>query len=159
MKIITYPNPILRQNCQPVSNPTDPAFQQLILDMIKTLRASQGIGLAAPQVGRNLQLCVVEVENELFVLINPVIKKLSGDILIAEEGCLSFPGKFIPVKRYEKIKIKALDMNGKKQVIRARGLLARVFQHEIDHLNGVLFIDQAAASQTFSEETENVSDY
>lgn len=144
MKIITYPNPILRKKNLPVKNPTDPAVQQLVMEMTKLLRASQGIGLAAPQVGENLRLCLIEIENELFVLFNPVIKSLSGKRILSEEGCLSFPGKFLPVERYEKIKVKALDSAGKKQVIRARGLFARALQHEIDHLDGELFIDKVA---------------
>jgi len=142
MKIITYPNPILRKKSLPVKNPTDPAIQKLVLEMTKVLRASQGIGLAAPQVGENLQVCLIEIENELFILFNPQIKSLSGKKIIAEEGCLSFPGKFLPVERYEKIKVKALDSSGKKQIIRARGLFARALQHEIDHLSGELFIDK-----------------
>lgn len=143
MKIIQYPHPALRQKCEKVKNPTDPAIQQFILDMTKTMRANDGAGLAAPQVGKNIQICLAEVENEVFTLINPEIKNLSGKELSAEEGCLSFPGKFLPVKRYEKIKVKAYDSNGKKQIIRARGLLARIFQHEIGHLNGELFVDKA----------------
>jgi len=114
------------------------------MEMTKVLRASQGVGLAAPQVGENIQLCLIEIENELFVLFNPVIKNLSGKKLLAEEGCLSFPGKYLPVERYEKIKVRSLDSAGKKQVIRARGLFARALQHEIDHLSGELFIDKVA---------------
>jgi peptide deformylase len=143
MKIVQYPNPILRQRCEKIKNPTDPVIQQLVLDMIKTMRANDGTGLAAPQIGKNIQLCIIEVDNEVFTLINPEIKNLSGKDLFIEEGCLSFPGKFLPVKRYEKIKVKAYDSNGKKQIIRARGLLSRAFQHEIDHLNGELFVDKA----------------
>ena len=142
MKIVTYPNPILRKKSVPVKDPTDPLMQKLVMEMTKVLRASQGIGLAAPQIGENIQLCLIEIENELFVLFNPVIKSLSGKKILAEEGCLSFPGKFLPVKRYEKIKVKALDSAGKKQVIRARGLFSRALQHEIDHLTGDLFIDK-----------------
>jgi len=134
-----------------VKNPTDAEIQQFILEMIKTLRANRGLGLAAPQVGKNLKIAVIEIDHELFVLINPEIKKLSGEILVMEEGCLSFPGKFLPVPRYEKAKIKAIDMSGKKQIIRAKGLLARALQHEIDHLNGVLFIDRTGEPQTISK--------
>jgi peptide deformylase len=112
--------------------------------MTKTLRASQGLGLAAPQVGENIRLCIIEIENELFVLINPEIKSLSNEKIVAEEGCLSFPGKFMPVERHKRVKVKAIDGNGKAQIIRARGLFARALQHEIDHLNGELFIDKVA---------------
>ncbi len=141
-KIIKYPNAILREKCEKITNPTSPEIQMLILDMIKTLRANEAIGLAAPQIGKNISLCVIEIENELFVLINPVIKKISKEKIVSEEGCLSFPGKFMQVERGEKVKVSALDTNGKKQIIRARGLLARALQHEIDHLSGVLFIDR-----------------
>lgn len=141
--IIKYPNPILRKKSREIKNPTDPAVGQLILDMVKTLRANKGLGLAAPQIGENVKLCVIELDNELFILINPEIKKYYGKEIEMEEGCLSFPGKFLPVKRYEKVKIKAVDTNGKKIIIRAKGLLARAFQHEIDHLNGELYIDRA----------------
>lgn len=144
MKIITYPDPILRKKSLPVKDPTDPAIQNLILEMTKILKASQGIGLAAPQIGKNIQLFLIEIENELFVILNPIIKSLTGKKILAEEGCLSFPGKYLPVKRYEKIKIKALDVTGKKQIIRARGLFARALQHEIDHLMGELIIDKVA---------------
>lgn len=141
--IVKYPNPLLRKKCQEIKNPTDSSVGQLILDMVKTLRANKGLGLAAPQIGENVQLCVVELDNELFVLINPEIKKYYGREIAMEEGCLSFPGKYLPIKRYEKVKVKAIDTNGKKIIIRAKGLLSRAFQHEIDHLNGQLYIDRA----------------
>jgi len=150
MKIIEYPNDILRQKAQPVEDPTSVEIKQLILDMIQTLRANNGLGLAAPQVGKSLRICVVEIENELFVLINPEIKKQSGDEIVCEEGCLSFPNKFLNIKRHKKIKVRATDLNGKKQIIRAKGLLARVIQHEMDHLDGVLIVDRV-------EETEKSS--
>ncbi len=142
LQIITYPDPRLRVDCEEIKKPTDPKIKQLISDMLETLRGHEGIGLAAPQVGHNLKLSVIEIDDEVFVLINPKIKSRSGDKIFMEEGCLSFPGKFITIPRYERVKIKAVDANGKKQVIRARGLLARALQHEIDHLNGKLFVDR-----------------
>lgn len=151
LEIIKYPNPFLRKNSQEVKNPTNPKIKQLIADMTATLRAHEGLGLAAPQVGFGLRLCIVELENELFVLINPQIKKLSGGEVLMEEGCLSFPVKFLPIKRPRKIKVKALDANGEKQTIRAKGLLARAIQHEIDHLNGTLLVDRAKEDRTGSE--------
>jgi peptide deformylase len=142
MKILEYPNEILRNTSEKVKDPTSVEIKQLILDMTKTLRANNGLGLAAPQIGKNLQICVIEIENELFVLINPEIKNLSKEKINSQEGCLSLPNKFLNIDRHKRIKVKATDTNGKKQIIRARGLLARVIQHEIDHLNGVLIVDR-----------------
>ncbi|MEA1925706.1 MAG: peptide deformylase [Patescibacteria group bacterium] len=142
LEIIMYPNDILRQKSQLITDPSDPKIKKLISDMASALNAHNGIGLSAPQVGENVRLCIVEDENEQLVLINPKIKKYSGKEVVMEEGCLSFPGKFIPVKRHMKVKVKFFDASGKKQIIRAKGLLARVLQHEIDHLNGILFIDR-----------------
>ena len=142
MKIIKYPNEILRKVSEKVTDPTSVKTKQLILEMTQTLRANNGLGLAAPQVGENLQICIIEIENELFVLINPEIKSLSKEKIPSQEGCLSFPNKFLDIKRHKRIKVKATDTNGKKQLIRARGLLARAIQHEIDHLNGVLIVDR-----------------
>jgi len=142
MKILEYPNEILRKKSVEVKDPTSVEVKQLILDMIKTLRSNNGLGLAAPQVGKNLRICVIEIENELFVLINPEVKNTSKEELDSEEGCLSFPNKFLQIKRHKRIKVKAIDLNGKKQIIKAKGLLARVIQHEIDHLDGVLIVDR-----------------
>ena len=152
LEIVTYPNPLLRQKSVEIKDPTNPRIKQLIADMTATLRAHKGLGLAAPQVGYSLCLCVLEVDNELFVLINPKIKKLSGDESLMEEGCLSFPGKYLPVKRHQKVKVKALDSNGEKQTIRAKGLLAHALQHEIDHLHGILFIDRAKKEERMENE-------
>ena len=146
LPIVIYPNKILRQKTQKIKNPKDSATRELILDMIETLEKNNGLGLAAPQVGSSVRLCVVKSsynpKSKIFVLINPRIKFKSWKKEIGEEGCLSFPGKFIPVKRHKKIKVKAQDKNGKEMIIKAEGLLARAFQHEIDHLDGVLFIDK-----------------
>ena len=144
-KIVKYPDPILRQKSELIKDPTQPEVQQLILDMLKIMRANEGLGLAAPQIGKNIQLCVIEIEHEVFVLINPQIKKLSGDNVVSEEGCLSFPGKFLPIERADRVKVSAIEANGKKQIIRARGLLARAIQHEVDHLYGILFVDRVAS--------------
>lgn len=154
LELITFPNDILRKKSKRILNPTDDKIKKLIAEMTNTLRANKGVGLAAPQIGENIQLCIIEIEDELFVLINPEIKKLSGDIILAEEGCLSFPGKFLQVERYEKVKVKAIDANGKKQVIRARGFFARALQHEIDHLGGTLFIDYQDVNKNSQKETK-----
>jgi peptide deformylase len=142
MKILEYPNEVLRKISKEVKNPTSVEVKQLILDMIQTLRANNGLGLAAPQVGKNLRICVIEIENELFVLINPEIKTFSKEKIPSEEGCLSFPNKFLNLQRHKRVKVKAIDLNGKNQIIRARGLLARAIQHEMDHLNGILIVDR-----------------
>ena len=142
LEIITYPNDILKRKSHPVNNVDDPKIKKLISDMVTTLDAHDGIGLAAPQVGESLRLCVLRNDDDILILVNPEIKKLSGKKTVMEEGCLSFPGRFIPVMRHSKIKVKSLDAKGNKQIIRAKGLLARALQHEIDHLDGVLFIER-----------------
>lgn len=111
--------------------------------MIATMKDAKGLGLAAPQVGYSLRLFTVNVESKIYVFINPEIKDISAEKIPFEEGCLSVPKIWGPVVRPKKLTIKALDENGKPIKIRAKGLLARVIQHEMDHLNGILFIDRA----------------
>lgn len=142
LEIITYPNPILTQPSQPITNPTDLEIKQLVTEMTKTMRAHDGIGLAAPQVGKNIRLFLVEIDHNLTVFINPEIQKLSGKETRMEEGCLSFPGQYLPIVRSSKVKIKFTDASGQKQIIKATGLLARAIQHEFDHLEGILFIER-----------------
>jgi peptide deformylase len=142
LKIIKYPDNFLRKKTREVSDFTDAKIQRLILDMAKTMETEKGIGLAAPQVGSDLRICLARVDNTLYVLINPEIISYSRAREVFEEGCLSFPGKFFPVERPIRIKIKSRDLNGKRIKIKAEGLLARVLQHEIDHLDGVLIIDR-----------------
>ncbi len=143
LDIVTYPNPILRNENKIITDPTSPEVKQLVSNMLETLRAQEGVGLAAPQIGKNIQLCIVEVDNEVFTLINPVIKKLYGGDIRMEEGCFSFPGKFMPVIRPRNIKLNAIDESGHKYTMHAKGLLSRAIQHEVDHLNGVLLVDRA----------------
>lgn len=143
LPILTYPNVILRQKAKKIKNPKDQEIKELVLDMLETMENSgNALGLAAPQVGKSLQLCIIKLDGKTHILINPKITSKSWKKETGEEGCLSFPEKFIPVKRHLKVKVSALDKEGKKNVIKASGLLARAFQHEIDHLNGVLFIDK-----------------
>lgn len=141
LPIITHPNPILTQKCAPISNPTDLKIKQLITEMTKSMRSHEGLGLAASQVGEAIQLFLTEVDDNLMIFINPEIQKLSGKEVRAEEGCLSFPGKYLPVIRYNKVKIKFTNASGEKQILKTNGLLARAIQHEMDHLNGILFVD------------------
>lgn len=118
-------------------------IQKLIKDMIETMKEAKGLGLAAPQVGVSLRIFIIDVEDKILVFINPEIKDLSEDKIPFEEGCLSVDKIWGPVIRPKKLTIKAINENGQPVKIRAKRLLARVIQHEMDHLNGVLFIDKA----------------
>ena len=144
IKIIKYPNDFLRQKTREVGveDFKSPRLAGLISDMVKVMEFEKGVGLAAPQVGSDFRICVLKVDNELYILINPKIKSTSRKKEIFEEGCLSFPGKFFPVERPLKVKVQARDIAGKKMKIKADGLLSRVLQHEIDHLDGILVIDR-----------------
>jgi len=144
LDITTHPNDILRAKNEEISSEilkTD-KFKQLVLDMVETMHKKDGIGLAAPQIGKNLQICVINTENGDLVLINPKIKKKGFGTDIEEEGCLSIPGVYGTVKRSKKISVNAIAPDGSKINFIAKGLFARVIQHEVDHLNGVLFIDK-----------------
>ncbi|KKS75816.1 peptide deformylase [Candidatus Azambacteria bacterium RIFOXYD1_FULL_42_11] len=143
LKIIQEGGPVLRKKSEPVKDPKAPEIQKLVADMILTMKAANGIGLAAPQIGRSLRLFTVNIEGKIYVFINPEIKDISSEKVPFEEGCLSVQKTWGPVVRPKKLTIKALDENGKPVKIRAKGLLARVVQHEMDHLNGTLFIDKA----------------
>lgn len=142
LKIITHPNKILRKKAQEIENVLDPKIQKLAQDMIKSMNKGKGIGLAAPQVGKSLSLITVNIKDGPLVLFNPKILWFSRKKEIDEEGCLSLPGKYGKIERSYKIKVKAQDREGKKVKFKAEGLLARVLQHEIDHLNGILIIDK-----------------
>jgi peptide deformylase len=140
LSVRKYGDPILRRRAKPVEAVT-PAIRNVIADMIDTMYDEVGLGLAAPQIGVPLRLMVVgdEESREARALINPVITEQGGEIT-AEEGCLSLPGVFAPVTRAEWVRLEAQDPEGRPVAISARGLRARVFQHEMDHLDGVLFI-------------------
>jgi len=139
LKIITYPDPTLRKKSEKVKE-VDNEIKDLIKNMIKTMEKNQGIGLAAPQVGVLKRIIIALTDNGPKAFINPKIIKKTKETEIMEEGCLSFPGLFLEIKRWKGVEIEALDGNGNK--IKADGLLARILQHEIDHLDGVLFIDR-----------------
>lgn len=145
LPIVLHPNKILRQKTRDLGKGDIelPETQQLIDDMIETMRGAKGVGLAAPQIDSDLRLTVVEVEEgNPQVFINPYIVGRSLRKVVGEEGCLSIPGIYGTVKRSKKVTVKYLDQHGKKQTIKADDLLSRVLQHEIDHLEGVLFIDK-----------------
>ncbi|MGI8913293.1 MAG: peptide deformylase [Chloroflexota bacterium] len=139
LPILTGDHPLLRRQAKKVGK-VDRSIQTLLDDMLETMRVAPGIGLAANQVGRLLRLISIEVEDTAYQLVNPELIRSEGEVII-EEGCLSLPGYYADVQRAAKVSVKALTRNGKPIKINADGMLARVLQHEIDHLNGVLFID------------------
>lgn len=144
LPVLAEPHPFLRQIAVEVdpAEITNEKYQQLIADMMLTMRKENGIGLAAIQVEVNERIIVVETKDGAIPFINPEIIKHSNDLEIGEEGCLSVPGQYGSVKRYSSVSVKCLDENGEEQIYDAKGLFARVLQHEIDHLNGILFIDK-----------------
>jgi peptide deformylase len=139
--ILVVGNPVLRQKAKRVSQ-LDRAIQKLIDDMIETMKAAPGVGLAAPQVGVPLRLAVIDVDDKITVIVNPEIVKTSGEAEL-DEGCLSVPGFWGRVSRAERVSVKAQDRRGKELRIRdAEGLFAQALQHEIDHLDGYLYVDR-----------------
>ena len=141
-RVLTYGDPVLRRKSVPVEGGFA-ELRPLVQDMFDTMYDEPGIGLAAPQVGVSLRLLVVgdEEGRGVQVLVNPTITAQGGKVT-AEEGCLSLPGVFAQVTRSEWVTLEAQDLEGKAIAITARGLRSRVFQHELDHLDGVLFIDR-----------------
>jgi peptide deformylase len=145
LNVRKYGDPVLRRRAEPVREVTEDV-RRLAANMIDTMYDEAGIGLAAPQIGVSLRLMVVGDERgrNPRALVNPVITEQGGSIT-AEEGCLSIPGIFADVTRAEWVQVEAHDLEGEPVSIRARGFHARVFQHEMDHLDGVLFIDRLDA--------------
>lgn len=145
LHICTYPEKILSEKAEPITT-IDEELVKLADHMAETMYNAPGIGLAATQVGVAKQLLVADIaprrpESELIVLVNPEIVAAEGELVI-EEGCLSVPDYQAEVKRHERVTVRGLDLKGKEVEIEAEGLLAVVLQHEIDHLNGILFIDR-----------------
>ena len=163
--IVTLPEPVLYRRARPVKK-FDPTLQTLIDDMIDTMRDAPGVGLAAPQVGISERLIVVEyaesltptplpegeeqevrdekeVKPKLYIMINPEVVKTSEETVMGVEGCLSIPGLVGEVERFSEIQIKGLNRRGQPMKVKAKGWLARIFQHEIDHINGVVFTQRA----------------
>lgn len=159
--IVTLPDPVLRRKAHKVTT-FDKDLQVLVEDMIETMRAAPGVGLAAPQISQSIRLIVVEYGDEedeeapkkLYVVVNPEIGEASEEVITETEGCLSVPGLVGDVERYQKVVIKGLNRYGKPAKVKAEGWLARIFQHEIDHLNGVLYTDRATKVWTPKEEEE-----
>lgn len=145
LPIKVFTCPVLRQKSRALKTDElqNKEIQQLILDMEKTMIEKDGVGLAAPQVGHNIRVIVINTQDGILALINPRILRKSWKKEILEEGCLSLPEIFGLVKRSAKVSLVALDKKGKKIRFQASGFFARVIQHEVDHLDGVLFIDKA----------------
>lgn len=146
-EIVVVEDARLRTKCPRVPK-IDDSVRQLIDDMVDTMREAPGIGLAAPQVGVLLRVIVCEVGENLHVLVNPEVVRAEGE-QVADEGCLSIPGYLGEVKRAMKVVVKGKNRSGKEVRIKAEGLLARCFQHEIDHVDGVLFTDRLTDPRTF----------
>jgi peptide deformylase len=155
-KIVTPPNPTLRQKAREVRS-FDENLQKLIDDMVQTMRASKGVGLAAPQVDVSQRVIVIEYaegqedpesedepkEPTLYIMVNPEVSRQSIEKVTANEACLSLPGYFGEVERHDTVTVKGQNRRGDEVKLKAQGWLARVFQHEIDHLDGILYIDRA----------------
>ncbi len=154
LDIVTLPEPVLRRKAHKVAV-FNKELQTLIDNMIHTMREAPGVGLAAPQVGESIRLIVVEfaetdgndsdeeVPKKLYVLINPEIVETSEEMELGVEGCLSVPGLVGEVERHSRIVVKGLNRRGKPMKVKAVGWMARIFQHEIDHLDGIVFPDRA----------------
>lgn len=144
LSIVTYGHPVLSQKAEPIKS-IDDEIVELARNMVETMHAAPGIGLAAPQVNVSKRLITVDLSvgekpDQLLILINPEFLETEGES-VAEEGCLSVPGIQEKVKRPARVRIRGLDLQGKERILEAEGLLARVFCHEIDHINGKLFIE------------------
>lgn len=149
LEILTKENPRLRVKANRVPR-VDDTVRRLMDDMVETMLDAPGVGLAATQVGVSLRVIVMKVDNQLFTLANPEIVRSSGE-QIGYEGCLSVPGYIGEVARAERVTMRALNRSGKEVRIKGEGLLARAMQHEIDHLDGVLFIDRLTSLDTLKE--------
>jgi len=155
LPIITHPNKSLRGKSEEVvKNKIDTEeINQLIRNMIKTMLERDGIGLSAPQIGKNIRLIIINTEDGVLIMFNPKTTKKSWFRQLDQEGCLSVPNTFGSVKRHKKIVCCFLNKQGEEDKIKAEGFLSRVIQHEIDHLDGILFIDKAKNIQKVTEES------
>ncbi len=147
---------VLRQPAKRISS-VDNEIRQIVREMLQTMYSADGIGLAAPQVAVNKQLIVIDCEPDNpaappLVLINPTIKRASREVCADQEGCLSIPGVYMDVIRPEMVEVSYKDEQGRPKTIKATGLLSRAIQHEMDHLNGVLFVDRVDNALALTEE-------
>jgi len=143
LEIRKYGDPVLRERALEVDEIT-PDIKELVKDMIETMYATMGAGLAAPQIGISKRIIIIDgEENELLVLINPVLLKKEGKVY-EEEGCLSVPGIYGKVNRYETVTVEGMNLSGEKVKVTKNGLMGKALQHEIDHLEGFLFVDRVS---------------
>ncbi len=155
--ILNFDKPVLREKAKKVAR-VDTSIQRLIDDLAETMLAAPGAGLAAPQIGVGLRVCVVKGdENQIWALVNPEIVKSDG-VQVGYEGCLSYPGWVGEVARYETVVVKGRNRRGKEVRIKSNGFTARAFQHEIDHLDGILFIDRLTNLDTLRRVEELQAD-
>ena len=149
LPILIVPDAKLRAKCRAVGPADTDAVRELAPRMLATMYKAPGIGLAAPQVGTLLRMCVVDIQKDdvrtPMVLVNPEITAVSQELHTREEGCLSLPGQYADVTRPAEVKLRWLDLDGAKREMQADGLLATCIQHELDHLDGVLFVDHISA--------------
>lgn len=156
--LIYYPDKKLCHKSKMVKNPNDPEIQKLIVSMIEIMRQKKGVGISAVQVNIPLRITIIEYGNQRLVLINPKIYKKSFRKNIDIEGCLSVPGVFGPVKRSFSIKVRAVNEKNKKINLKAEGPLARIIQHEVDHTEGILFIDKMINSEESKKTLKRLRD-
>lgn len=156
LEIKKFNEPVLRKKAEKVDKITS-EIKRIISDMVETLKDSGGVGLAATQVGISKRIIIVELDSKYLPVINPEIVKRGKEKGIEEEGCLSVPDIFDEVKRIKDIEVKGLDKNGKDIHIVLSGFPARIFQHEIDHINGILFIDRLSILKKIKFKLRNPS--
>lgn len=150
LQIRTLPDPVLRQKAKRIGQ-IDGSVQRLIDDMLDTMHAANGVGLAAPQVGVSLRVAVIQLpEGEPIALINPEVVKRQGERVL-NEACLSVPGYYGEIRRSVTVKVKALDREGRQFRIKGEDLLAEALEHEIDHLNGMLYVDRVDSPEKIYE--------
>ncbi|HEX6800772.1 MAG TPA: peptide deformylase [Ktedonobacterales bacterium] len=155
-KIYTLDHPVLRRKAKKISR-FDPYIERLVSDMFETMRAAPGVGLAAPQIGESIRVLVAEYEDQSVALVNPEIIKRGEEMLLGTEGCLSIPGVVgEDVPRHATVTVKARNPRGKEIRVNAEGWFARILQHEIDHLDGVLFIDRIPKEKVRPVEEDEV---
>lgn len=146
MKIVTYPEEVLRREADPIGD-INQEVRDLADKMTEVMFREEGVGLAAPQVGVGKRLIVVNLEDDFHILLNPEIVERSEEEEVREEGCLSVPGPEAPVSRSTKVVVKGMDLEGNEIELTREGMAARVFQHEVDHVNGKLFINHLSDAE------------